>query len=136
LRQLTCIEPVPAAIGALVDLDAAFRAEEMPMEFDLGTPRAFALARRVNHNAFGPAYPKQRLACPLIFFVDLLQFKRVKPDAAAPVLAYIDHQLSDLHLREIIEARWTFHILTLARILKFENVRSDYQAGEIQSNYG
>jgi len=99
LSKLAAVEPVPSAVGAFVDFYSALGAIEVPPEFDLVTPRAFALAGRVDHNSFVAPDGQQRLARGFVLLIDTLKFESIEPNAAATILANVHYQFTYLHLR-------------------------------------
>src|SRR5579859_1303125 len=62
LFQFTGIEPIPATVGALVDLHPPFGAEIMAMQLNSRASRTIPLARGVDHNLLIPADVQQRLS--------------------------------------------------------------------------
>jgi len=109
LGQFSGVEPVPSAIGALVNLDPALCAKEVAMQSNPGTARTIPFPRNVDHDPIIPFEMKQRLAGRLLFLVDLLKLECVEPNAATTALADINHQAANLGLRQFIEASWAFH---------------------------
>ena len=95
--EFTCIEPVTAAIGALIDLDPPLGTEVVPMQFYPLASRAIAFAAGVDNDLVIPLNMKQRLTGSLVFFVDSLQFEGIKPYPAATALADIDFETADLN---------------------------------------
>src|SRR5947207_9574608 len=103
LFQFAGIQPIPAAVGTLIDLDSSLGAEVVTMKFYAGTPRALALTRAVYYHVLVALDMQQRFAGGFIFLIDPFQFEGVEPDAAATALADIDFQTADLYLPYIIE---------------------------------
>ena len=109
LSQLSCIQPIAAAAGTLVDLHFTFGAKVMAMQLHIFAAGTFTFARAVDDYGFVSLNVKQRFAGSLIFLVDTFQLKGVKPNATTSPLANIDHQAAHLHLSELVKASWTFH---------------------------
>jgi hypothetical protein len=103
------IEPVTAAIGALVDLDLAFGAREMAMQLDVATAGTGAFSGRVDGNAGVPFDLQQVFAGRFLFFIDALEFERVKPNASTASLTNVHANIADLFLDQFVVARGTFH---------------------------
>jgi len=72
LGEFACVQPITGAIGALVDLNSAFGAEEMAMQLHSLATGTLALAGAVHHQARVVLDMKQRLASHLGFFIDPL----------------------------------------------------------------
>jgi hypothetical protein len=113
VRQFTGVEPITAAIRALIHLDTAFGAEKMAVQPHAVATRAVTFAGRVYRNPFVAVNLEERFACHFAFLVDALELERVEPDPAAAVLAHIDDQTADLHFSQFIEASWAFHKASL-----------------------
>ena len=111
--QFACIQPVAVAIGALVNFNAAFGAEEMTHQLDSFAARAISLARRINDDILTVLNFKQVLPGAFLLLVNTLKFKCVEPNAAATPLANVDLDIANLPFRQFIEASWTFHGCTL-----------------------
>ncbi len=113
MRQLSGIEPVTPAIGALIDLDLAFGAEKMPVQPHAIATGTIAFARGIDGDPLVPLEMEQRFTGYFIFFIDALEFKGVEPYPTAASLTDVNDQAADLHLSQLIEASWAFHKLTL-----------------------
>jgi hypothetical protein len=83
------------------------------VEFNSRTPGTLALAGRVDHDPCVLPNVKQLFTYGLPGFVGALQFESVEPNPAAPILAHIHPQGSDLDLRQFIKTRRTFHVTSM-----------------------
>jgi len=90
------VEPVTATARALVHLDAAFGAKEMPVEFHPCAAGTFALAERVHDQPHVARDVQQGLACGLTFLIDLFQLEGIKPNPAATAPAHIHGDAANL----------------------------------------
>jgi hypothetical protein len=107
--QFACIQPVAVAIGALVNFNSAFGAEEMTHQLDSYAARAISLARRIDRDILTVLNFKQMLPGAFFLLVNTLKFKCVEPNAAATALADVNLDTANLLFRQFIEASWTFH---------------------------
>ena len=99
LGQFTSVEPIAAAPWAFIEFDPAFGTKVMSMQFHARTTRAFPFASGVDNDPFVTTDAKQWCARCLVVLIHTLQLKRIKPDAAAAILANIYHQIPYLHPR-------------------------------------
>lgn len=110
------IKPVSSAVWALVHFNAAFRAEEVPMELHVRAAGTFAFVGVVQDQALVALDVQQWFSGSLILFVNLLEFEGIEPDPTAATLADIYGNASDLGLGQLVETDWAFHDLELACI--------------------
>ena len=90
------IEPVAAAIRALIHFHAAFGAKEMAVKLHPGTAGTFAFTGWVHDDALIALEVKQGFPGGLAFFIDLLQFKAVEPNPTTTALASVQDKMADL----------------------------------------
>jgi hypothetical protein len=112
LFQLTGVQPVAAAIGALIHFDTAFGTKEMPMQLDAEATGTFAFAPRVDAKAPIALDLQERFPGWLVGIVHTLHLEGIKPDAATATLADIHSKIADLDFSQLVEAGWAFHTRT------------------------
>lgn len=98
LFQFTGIEPIAAAVGALIDLDPAFGAEIMTMQLDSGAARTIAFARGIHDHLFVALDVQERLAGGFVLLIDAFEFEGIEPNTAAATLAHVHLQTAHLNL--------------------------------------
>jgi hypothetical protein len=94
--QFARVEPVAAAVGALVHFDPAFGAEEVPVELDARAAGTFALAGCVQDQPLVALDVQQGLPGGLTLLIDLLQFEGIEPYSTATALAGIHREAANL----------------------------------------
>jgi len=114
LGQLAGIEPIAAAIGALVHLNFAFGTEKVPVQSHALTMGTIPFARHIHCDSVISREMEQGFTACFTFFIDALEFKSVEPYPTAAPLADVNYQAADLHFSQFIEASWAFHKATLA----------------------
>ena len=106
--QLTGIEPVTAAAGALVHLHFFLRAEEMTRELDAFTPGTVTFAAEV-HVKLRVALDVDQPLSGLLRLVNPLELERVKPDAAAAAETDIHREAAYGQGFQLVKAGGAFH---------------------------
>ena len=109
--QFAGIKPATAAARALVHLDPASGAEEVPLEFDARATGTLAFAGPVHDQALLVLDVHQRLTRDLMLFINPLQFESIKPNPAATALAGVHKQVADWEWCQFIGTGWAFHRL-------------------------
>jgi hypothetical protein len=94
--ELTRIEPIAAAVRALVHFNPASGAKEMPMELHPRAAGTFTLAGLVHNYALVASNVQQGLPHALTFFIYSLQLEGIKPNPTASALADIHNEGTDL----------------------------------------
>jgi hypothetical protein len=107
------VEPVAAAVWALIHLNPASGAKEMPMELHPRAAGTFTLAGLVHSQALVASNVQQGLPYALTLFIYFLQLEGIKPNPTATALADIHNEGTDLQLVQFIETGWAFHRLAL-----------------------
>jgi hypothetical protein len=96
--QFARIEPVTAAVGALVHLDPAFGAEEVAVELYAGAAGTFAFAGWVHDQPLVTPEVEQGLFRSLLLFINPLHLEGIKPNPGATALAGVHGEAANLQL--------------------------------------
>jgi hypothetical protein len=109
LFQLTGVEPITAAVWAMIHLNLLLCAEKVALELHVIAARAIALARLIYNDHRVVLNPQKIFRRDFALFIHTLKFKRVEPDAAATAGASIHGYAAEFEFRQIAGTGRAFH---------------------------
>ena len=107
--ELAGIEPVTAAVRALIHFHAAFGAEKMALQLDRVAPGTIPFAGGINPHCRIAGDTLKCAPAAVGKFFDPLQLERVKPDATAAAVTDIQRDTSHVNFGQRIETCRAFH---------------------------